>query len=280
MRWRERQVWSGVRPGDRCDYVDLYWSYDVQGVAMTGELEGRTALVTGGSRGIGRAIVERLTGDGAAVVFSFVRQKQAADEVAEAVRAAGGVAHPERADLGVPAEVRRLFDVADAVLGGLDILVCNAATTRLASLAEASEDDYDLVMNANAKATFIALQEAARRMRDGGRIVTLSTLNTHLPVAHNALYQASKGAVELLTRTAAKELGARGITANIVSPGATDTDLLRSTNPPEALEQISTLTTLGRLGRPTDIADVVAFLVGPDGGWLTGQIIHASGGLP
>lgn len=246
---------------------------------MVGVLDGRTALVTGGSRGIGRAIVERLARDGAAVVFSFVRQKQAADEVAETVRAAGGVARAEQADLEVGADVRRLFDVADQVLGGLDILVCNAATGRLASLAEASEDAYDTVMNANARSTFIALQEAARRMRDGGRIVTLSTLNTQLPVANNGLYQASKGAVEMLTRTAAKELGARGITANIVSPGATDTDLLRSTNPPEALEQIPTMTALGRLGKPTDIADVVAFLVGPDGGWLTGQNIGASGGL-
>ncbi|MEQ4208190.1 SDR family oxidoreductase [Actinopolymorpha sp. B9G3] len=261
-------------------YVGGTGSYPVQGVAMSGVLEGRTALVTGGSRGIGRAVVERLARDGASVVFSFVRHKQAADEVVETVRAAGEVAHAVPADLGSVADLRRLFDTADELLGGLDILVCNAATSRLASLAEASEDDYDAVMNANARSTFIALQEAARRMRDGGRIVAFSTLNTALPVAGNGLYQASKGAVEMLTRTAAKELGARGITANIVSPGATDTDLLRSTNPPEVLEQIPAMTTLGRLGQPADIADVVAFLVGPDGRWLTGQNLCAAGGLP
>lgn len=247
---------------------------------MTRALEGRTALVTGGSRGIGRAVVERLARDGASVVFSFVRHKQAADDVVESVRAAGGVAHAVQADLAHVPDVRRLFATAVDLLDGLDILVCNAATSRLGGLADVSEDDYDAVMNANARSTFIALQEAARRLRDGGRIVALSTLNTDLPVAGNALYQASKGAVEQLTRTAAKELGARGITANLVSPGATDTELLRSTNPPETLEQITAMTTLGRLGQPADIADVVAFLVGPDGRWLTGQNLRATGGLP
>ena len=246
-----------------------------------GPLTGKAAVVTGGSRGIGAAIVERLAIDGASVLFSYVRDKAAADAVVERVRrAGGGSALAVQVDLGVVADVRRLFDDADRLLGGLDILVNNAAMGRLVSLADASEEDYDTVLGANLRGTFVALQEAARRMRDGGRIVTLSSVNTVLPAPNNGLYQASKAAVELLTRTASRELAAREITANIVSPGATDTELLRSTNSPEVLARIPTMTPLGRLGQPADVAAVVAFLVGPDGRWLTGENLHASGGLP
>jgi 3-oxoacyl-[acyl-carrier protein] reductase len=245
-----------------------------------GALCGLGAVVTGGSRGIGRAVVERLCLDGARVVFSYRREKDAAAEVTETIRSAGAVAYAVRVDLADVDDVRRLFHDADRLLGGLDILVNNAATSRLASLAEASEDDFDAVVGANVKGTFFALQEAARRMRDGGRIITLSSLNTALPAPRNALYQGSKAAVELFTRTAAKELASRGITANVVSPGATDTDLLRATNTPEVLEQIPAMTPLGRLGQPADIANVVAFLAGPDSGWLTGLNIPATGGFP
>jgi 3-oxoacyl-[acyl-carrier protein] reductase len=247
------------------------------------ELAGKTAIVTGGSRGIGRAIVERLTADGAHVVFTFRREESAAAELAAKIEASGATAHAVRMDLGNVADVRQVFEEAERLLGGLDILVNNAATNVVSertSLAEVTEDDYDAMMNANAKGTFIALQEAARRLRDGGRIITVSTLNTVLPAPNNGLYQASKAAVELLTRTAAKELGGRGITANIVSPGATDTELLRSVNPPERLAMIPQMTPLGRLGTPADIAAVVAFLAGPDGGWITGHNIQATGGLP
>ncbi|WP_020578181.1 SDR family oxidoreductase [Actinopolymorpha alba] len=243
-------------------------------------LDGKAAVVTGGSRGIGRAIVERLARDGARVVFSFIRDEVSANEVVQAVRVAGGEAYAVRVDLGSVADVRRLFDDTDELLGGLDILVNNAAMSRLRPLAEATEDDYDTVMGANARGTFVALQEAARRMRDGGRIVTISTLNTMIPAPNNGLYQGSKAAVELFTRTAAKELAVRGITANIVSPGATDTDLLRATNAPEMLALIPSMTPLGRLGQPSDIADVVAFLAGPDSAWVTGQNLNATGGFP
>ena len=244
-----------------------------------GQLQGMAAVVTGGSRGIGRAIVERLTLDGARVVFSYRREKGRAADVVETIRAAGGEAHAVQVDLASVGDVRRLFDDADRLLGGLDILVNNAASARLVGLAETTEDDYDAVMDANAKGTFFALREAARRMRDNGRIITVSSVNTAFPAPRNALYQGSKAAVELFTCTAAKELGGRGITANIVSPGATDTDLLRASNPPEALASLPAMTALGRLGQPSDIAGVVAFLAGPDGGWLTGQNLTASGGL-
>jgi 3-oxoacyl-[acyl-carrier protein] reductase len=244
-----------------------------------GVLAGKLALVTGGSRGIGRAIVKRLAADGAAVVFSFLRDQRAAEEVMAAVQAAGGNAYAVQADLGRLAEVRRLFDQAERHLGGLDILVNNASVVVTVSIAEATEQAYDRVMAVNSRGTFFALQQAARRLRDGGRIVNLSTVNTVLPAPGVAIYAASKAAVEQFTRVAARELAGRGITVNTVSPGATDTAMFRGANPPDAPERAAAMTPLGRLGQPADVADVVAFLVGPDARWLTGQNLRASGGL-
>jgi 3-oxoacyl-[acyl-carrier protein] reductase len=243
-------------------------------------LGGKAAVVTGGSRGIGRAIVERLALDGAHVVFGFHSNFAAAKDVERAVDAAGGRARAFQADLGEPAEVRALLAYAQDHLGGLDILVNNAATAFTPTpIAEAGDEEYDRVMAVNTRAVFLTLRHAARHMRDGGRIVNISTLNTVMPAPGGALYAASKGAVEQFTAVAARELGARGITVNTVSPGATDTELLRSTNPKEALQLVIRMTPLGRLGQPADIADVVAFLTGPDARWLTGQNIHASGGI-
>lgn len=243
-------------------------------------LDGRSAVVTGGSRGIGRAVVERLARDGATVVFGYLHHADLAAEVEQSVAAAGGVAHGVQADLGEPEGVARLFKQAEQHLAGLDILVNNAAAGFVPTmLTELSEEDYDRVMAVNAKAVFLALRYAAQHMRDGGRIINLSTLNTVMPSPGLTAYAGSKGAVEQFTAVAARELGARGITVNVVSPGATDTELLRSTNSPEGLEMITKMTPLGRLGQPADIADVVAFLAGPDGRWLTGQNLHATGGI-
>jgi 3-oxoacyl-[acyl-carrier protein] reductase len=243
-------------------------------------LTGKSAVVTGGSRGIGRAIVERLARDGAEVVFGYARDAEAAAEVERTVTGAGRSAHAVQVDLGEPEGVTRLFKQAEEILPGLDILVNNAAAKHSAiPLVEMTEDEYDRIMAVNAKAVFLALRHAARHMRDGGRIVNISTLNTVLPSAGLTAYAGSKGAVEQFTAVAARELGARGITVNTVSPGATDTDLLRATNTAAGLEAVVGLTPLGRLGQPGDIADVVAFLAGPDGRWLTGQNLHATGGI-
>ncbi|MFB4301323.1 SDR family NAD(P)-dependent oxidoreductase [Actinomadura sp. NTSP31] len=243
-------------------------------------LENRTAVVTGGSRGIGRAIVERLARDGARVVFNYARSEEPAAELVRAVREAGGHAHAVRLDLAEPGAGQRLMETAEEHLGALDVLVNNAALSFTPTpLADTEEELFQQVMAVNLTSVFLTIRHAARHLRDGGRIVNLSTVNTVRPAPGIALYAASKGAVEQLTAVAAMELGPRGITVNTVSPGATDTDLLRGSNPEKVLEAVAAGTPLGRLGQPSDIADVVAFLAGPDGGWITGQNIRATGGL-
>ncbi|GIF49597.1 3-oxoacyl-[acyl-carrier protein] reductase [Asanoa ferruginea] len=232
-----------------------------------------TALVTGGSRGIGRAIVERLAAAGNRVVFSYARDKAAADEVV--ARCPGAIA--VRADLASPSFLDDLFaDVHD----GLDILVNNAAVNPPPTkVADVTGPEFDRAFTANTKVPLLAIGRAAPLMRDGGRIVNISTLNTVVPAAGHVLYCASKAALEQVTAVAARELGPRGITVNTVSPGATDTAFLRAHNTPEGLAQSAALTALGRLGQPHDVAAVVAFLTTPDAGWITGQNIRATGGL-
>jgi 3-oxoacyl-[acyl-carrier protein] reductase len=236
-------------------------------------LQGKTAVVTGGSRGIGRAIVRRLAADGARVVFSYREDKAAADALASEL---GGNVVPVRADQEDPASLDALFGpVAD----GLDILVNNAAMTGIALIRDITPELFDTVLTVNFRFPLLAMQRAEPLLRDNGRVVNISTLNTALAGPGIALYCASKAALEQVTKVAAREYGPRGITVNSVSPGATDTELLRSSNSPEALEQEKELTALGRLGSPADIADVVAFLAGPDSRWITGQNILATGGL-
>jgi 3-oxoacyl-[acyl-carrier protein] reductase len=235
---------------------------------MAGILDGKTAVVTGGSRGIGRAIVERLARDGATVVFGYHRRTDEAHAVEKAVPGARAV----QADLGAPDAVARLFaDVTE-----LDILVTNAAAQFTPTpIADTTEAEYDRIMTVNARSVFQAIRYAARNMRDQGRIITISTLNTVRAAPGASLYGGSKGAVEQFSKVAARELGGRGITVNTVSPGATDTELLRSTNSAESLAMVARLSPLGRLGEPAD----VAFLAGPDGRWITGQNLRAGGGI-
>jgi 3-oxoacyl-[acyl-carrier protein] reductase len=236
-------------------------------------LSGKTAIVTGGSRGIGRAVVQRLTADGARVIFTYRASKAAAEELADELGATAVQCDQADPATAVPA----VFDsVRD---GGFDILVNNAAVSGSQPIAELTAEDFDRMMTVNVKFPLLAIREAIPLLRDGGRIINLSTLNTVVPAPGLALYCASKAALEQVTAVAARELGSRGITVNTVSPGATDTDMLRGANTPEGLAQSVAFTALQRLGRPADVAAVIAFLTGPDAAWVTGQNIRASGGL-
>jgi 3-oxoacyl-[acyl-carrier protein] reductase len=223
--------------------------------------------------------VRRLAADGAEVVFSYLQNEAAAREVVREVTEDGGRAVAVRADQGSLDDLRRLAGQADEHLDGLDIVVINAAGGLPGLIDKVTEDAYDRFMAVHAKGPFFLIQHAGRVMRDGGRIIAVSTLNTRLHPPGGALYTGAKGALENFTAVAALEFGRRGITANVVSPGTTDTELLRAANPGATFEDEVAKTALGRLGRPEDIAAVVAFLAGPDSGWMSGQNLAADGGL-
>ncbi|MDQ2687903.1 MAG: glucose 1-dehydrogenase [Armatimonadota bacterium] len=245
---------------------------------IPGPLDEKVAIVTGGSRGIGRAIARRLARDGAHVVINYAHNEAAARETALDIAREGGTAWTFEADLREVADVRAMFEGVVNGWGRLDILVNNAGTSVFGALADVTEEEFDALFALNVKGVFFAMQEAAQRMEDGGRIVNISSGVTILGVEGVSLYGGSKGAVEQFTLAAAKELGPRGITVNTVSPGMTRTDLLAEVVPIEAKEEMAQSTPLRRLGEPEDIADVVAFLCGPDGRWVTGQNIRANGG--
>jgi 3-oxoacyl-[acyl-carrier protein] reductase len=237
----------------------------------------RVAVVTGSSRGIGRATALRLAADGAAVVVNYRTETASAKRVVADIEANGGRATMTRADAADPAELRTLLDSAEHHYGGLDVLVHNAAGFVRGPLAAATDGDYGHAFSLNAQATFIALSEAGRRMRDGGRIVFISSAATRINPPGEALYAASKAAGEHLVRTFAREIGPRGITVNSVLPGPTNTDGFAAASAP--VEALVAQTPLGRLGEPEDIAEVVGFLVSDAAAWITGQSITVDGGL-
>jgi 3-oxoacyl-[acyl-carrier protein] reductase len=237
----------------------------------------KIAVVTGASRGIGRAIAERLGRDGHSVVVNYVRDRRAADDVVEAITGSGGRAVPVQADVSDPGDIDRLFEEAEKVFGPPTVVVASAGAGAFVPTAEATEADFDRVFALNTRGTYFVLQQAARRVVDGGRIVAISTAGTQMPLAATGLYSGSKAAVERFAFSLAKELGGRGVTVNVVAPGATDTDGL--VMDPGSVAQLVGQTPLGRLGTPSDIADVVGFLAGPDSAWITGQLVNANGGI-
>ena len=242
---------------------------------FTGQsLQGKTALVTGGSRGIGRAIALGLASCGAAVAIGYVKNEARASEVVKTMTGAGGKAAAIRADLSQPAEVARLFDEAEKTFGKLHIVVANAADIVVKPLAECSEEDYDRIFDTNTKGVFFTLKEAARRLKDGGRIVVTSTGGTKMFFPGMSLYLGSKGAVEQFVRALAWELGARGITVNAVSPGPTETDMMQDRNRDKA----AGMSPFNRIGDPKDVADVAVFLATDAARWVTGQNLGAGGG--
>jgi 3-oxoacyl-[acyl-carrier protein] reductase len=246
---------------------------------MTGALEGKTAVVTGASRGIGRAIALKLGTMQASVLVNYHRDEKAAASTVADIQKAGGQAIAVQADMRQVNEIRLLFDRAIAAFGGVNILVNNAGIRLFKPIAAVTEAEFDDIFAANVKGVFFACQMAAQRMADGGRIINISSSVTRVLMAEYGPYSATKGAVDQITRVLAKELGPRGITVNAVSPGPTDTELFREGKTPEQIDGFARATALGRIGKPADIADAVALLVGQDAGWISGQNICANGGF-
>lgn len=239
----------------------------------------RCAIVTGSSKGIGAAVAERLARDGFAVVVNYAGGAEAADALAAKISAAGGQAIAVRGDVSDPAAITALFDQATAAFGGVDVLVNNAGIMKLKPVAETEDALFDQHVAINLKGTFNGLREASRRMRDGGRIVSFSSSVVGLYQPTYAAYAATKGAVEAMTHILAKELGKRGITVNAVAPGPVATELFLGDKSEDEVAAVTRMIPLGRLGESEDIARVVAFLVGPDGGWVNGQVLRANGGI-
>ncbi len=244
---------------------------------MTGKLSGKVAIVTGAGRGIGSAIAQALGRQGASVIVNYARNHTTAKETAAAIETAGGRALAVPLLLDGEAPVRALFDAAIAAFGRVDILVNNAGIARFAPIGTVTEAEFDKTIAVNVKAAFFAFQQAASRMADGGRIVNISAAMTAVGYENTVLYAGTKGALEQFGKAAAKELGRRGIVVNTVCPGATETELYFGVSTEAGRAAAAQRSPFGRIAKPDDIADVVAFLCGPDARWLSGEMLRANG---
>ena len=241
--------------------------------------QSKVAIVTGASRGIGAAIAQRLARDGLNVIVNFAGNAGEAEALVREIEKAGGRAITAQADVSDPAAVARMFDAAEAAYGGVDVLVNNAGIMKLATLADTDDALFDSQVAINLKGTFNTLREAARRLRNGGRIINLSSSVVGLYQPTYAAYAATKAGVEAMTHVLTKELRGRNITVNAVAPGPTATRLFLDGKPAEVIDRLAKLAPLERLGQPDDIAAVVSFLAGPDGAWVNGQTLRANGGV-
>lgn len=241
--------------------------------------ERRVAIVTGGSRGIGRAVSQRLAADGLTVVVGYAGNAAAASATVEAIAAAGGTAAAIRADVADEQQMAALFDRAEGEFGGVDVVVNSAGRMALSTIADLDLRTLDDLHRTNIRGTFVVAQQAARRLRDGGSFVGLSTSVVATQFAAYGAYVASKAAVEAITLILARELRGRDITVNTVAPGPTATELFLDGKTQEQIDALAKSPPLERLGTPEDIAAVVAFLTGPGGRWVNGQVIRANGGM-
>ncbi|MCA6124389.1 SDR family oxidoreductase [Bradyrhizobium sp. WSM 1704] len=239
----------------------------------------KVALITGASRGIGAAVAERLARDGFTVVINYSGDANAAQAVADRIEAAGGRALTAKADVSDPNAVRGMFDAAEAAFGGVDVLVNNAGIMKLSEIADSDDAMFDQHVAINLKGSFNTMREAARRLRNGGRIINTSTSLVGTRLETYGVYVATKAAIESLTAILSKELRGRSITVNAVAPGPTATDLFLHGKSEELIDHFAKQVPLERLGTPADIASAVSFLAGPDGSWINGQTLRANGGL-
>jgi 3-oxoacyl-[acyl-carrier protein] reductase len=238
---------------------------------------GKVAIVTASSRGIGKAIAQRLAKDGVAVAVNYVASPEKAEAVVKEIIANGGRSIAIQGSVAKKTDVTRLFDETEKQLGLIDIVVNVAGAAVYKPHTELTDEDFEKVFSVNARGAMYMLQAAANRVKDGGRIIQFSTGATSMPIPTGGLYAASKAAGERFAFALAKEIGHRQVTVNVVSPGVTDTDGLILPQP--AIDHLISQTPLGRLGKPQDIADVVAFLVGDDAHWMTGQNLQVNGGI-
>ena len=241
-------------------------------------LKGKTALVTGATRGIGKSTAIRLAKDGARVAVHYGTNKQMALETVDYIQSQGGSAFAIQTDLSLPHAAEILFKTFDEQSDRLDILVNNAGEVVYGTIKEIVEEDFDRLFSVNVKAPLFIIQHALSRIEDGGRIINLSSAAAYMASPMATMYSATKGAISTLTRTLAWDLGDRRITVNAVAPGFTDTDMSSWFANPGAREWAASQAALGRVGQPEDIADIIAFLASEDGRWVNGQTIDATGG--
>jgi 3-oxoacyl-[acyl-carrier protein] reductase len=239
----------------------------------------KVAIVTGSSRGIGAAIVERLARDGFTVVINYAGGAAPAEDLARRIERAGGTALTSQADVSDPTAVARMFDAAEAAFGGVDVLVNNAGIMKLAAVVDSDDALFDSQVAITLKGSFNTLRQAAKRLRGGGRIINLSSSVVGLYQPTYAIYAATKAGVEAMTHILSKELRGRNITVNCIAPGPTATALFLDGKPQQVIDHLTKLAPLERLGQPEDIANAVAFLAGPDGAWINGQVLRANGGI-
>lgn len=246
---------------------------------MTGLSARKSVIVTGSSRGIGRAVARRLASDGFAVVANYAGNATKAEEVVAEIKSAGGQATATQADVAIAADVERLFKETIDTFGGVNVVVNCAGIMPLSLIAEADLELFDKVISTNLRGTFLVLGQAARHVSSGGRIIAFSSSVIAKAFPTYGLYIASKAGVEGLVRVLANELRGRDITVNAVAPGPVATELFLTGKTEDQIEQLRKQSPLERLGQPEDISNVVSFLAGPDGRWINGQILRANGGF-
>jgi len=239
----------------------------------------KVAIVTGASRGIGAAVAARLAADGFAVVVNYAASAGPAETLVRTIEARGQRALAAKADVSDAGAVRDMFEAAEKAFGGVDVLVNNAGIMKLAKVADCDDAAFDEQIAINLKGSFNGMREAARRLRDGGRIINFSTSVVGTKLETYSVYAATKAAVETMTAILSKELRGRHITVNAVAPGPVSTEFFLAGKSPELIERMAKIPPLERLGTTEDIASVVSFLAGPDGGWINGQVLRANGGL-
>ncbi|KWX77877.1 SDR family oxidoreductase [Paenibacillus jilunlii] len=246
---------------------------------MSQSLQGKVAIVTGSSRGIGRSVAERLAQEGASVVINYSSSPKQAEEVVQGIQAQGGTAAALQADISKPAQIEQLYKDTKALFGKIDIVVNNAGIMINSLIGEATEEQFDKQFAINVKGTYFSCQQAFFHLEQGGRIINFSTsVNGQMFPAYS-IYAGTKGAVEQFTRQLAKEFGSKGITINAVAPGPVATDLFLEGKSEAQLEGLKKSNAFGRLGQPEDIAGVVSFLAAEQSGWITGQTLRVNGGF-